>query len=215
VPGSARHAYLDDLIVKPWGHELRVYDDRWLDIWRLAIELGTSTSTHAHVRKRTWADLPRRGGGAVNGGGRHYAGRAQRGAHLPGAVHATASAQGADLLEMELPRDKLDLVRVANGYGRAGEPYEAADASRPEPCPLDRCPIGPREARLRRHCATGCFRFSLESASQAWCNPDDLIVALALDTSSVLRHELIALGHDAASAVDGVHTYLTVRRNQR
>jgi hypothetical protein len=212
MPGSARHAYLDDVIVKPWGHELRVYDDRWLDIWRLAIQPGTSTSTHAHVRKHTW--LICLGGEAVLSTAAGDITLVERSvAHIcPGEVHATFTTQGADLLEIELPRDKLDLVRIADGYGRTGEPYEAADASRPEPCPLDRCPIGPRQARLRRHCATGRFHFSLESPSHAQCNPDDLIVAVALDTSAVLRHELIAPDHDAAS---GVQTYLTVRSSQR
>jgi hypothetical protein len=216
MPGSERHAYLDDLIVKPWGHELRVYDDRWLDIWRLAIEPGTSTSTHAHVRKHTW--LICIGGQAVlsTAAGEDITLVERSAVHIsPGAVHATSTAQGADLLEIELPRDKLDLVRIADGYGRAGEPYEAADASRPEPSPLDRCPIGPREARLRRHCATDRFRFGLESTSQAQRNLDDLIVAVALDTSSVLRHDLILLGHDASSAVNGVQMYLTVRRSWR
>src|ERR671920_690952 len=53
LPGSVAHGYLDALIVKPWGHELRVYDDRWMDVWRLAIEPGKGTSLHAHPRKDT------------------------------------------------------------------------------------------------------------------------------------------------------------------
>jgi len=143
---------------------------------------------HAHVRKHTW--LICIGGEAVlaTAAGEDITLVERSVVHIcPGAVHATSTAKGVDLLEIELPRDKLDLVRIADGYGRVGEPYEAAAASRPEPCPLDPCPIGPREARLRRHCATGCFRFGLERTSQACGNPDDLIVAVAAGNDGAER----------------------------
>lgn len=216
LPGSGPHAYLDRLIVKPWGHELRIYDDRWMDAWRLAIEPGNGTSLHAHPRKDTC--LICIGGEAVlaTGAGEEIPLVEGSVVHIrPGALHGTFTAVGVDLLEVELPRDKFDLVRIDDRYGRAGDPYEDAYASQREPCPLRPCPTGPPQARLRRHCATGCFRFNLESGSQTWRSPYDLVAAIALETSSVLKRELMVLGSDALVGVNRAQTYLTVRSNHR
>ena len=88
-------------------------------------------------------------------------------------------------------------------------------ASQREPCPLVAHPGGPAQARLRRHCATGCLRFNLESAEQTRRSPHDLVVAISLDTSSVLNRELIVLGVDALCGVTRGQLYLTVRSNHR
>ena len=216
LPGSAAHAYLDDLIVKPWGHELRIYDDRWMDVWRLAIEPGRGTSLHAHPRKDTC--LICIGGAAVlmTGAGEEIPVVEGSVVHIrAGALHETFSAGGTDLLEVEMPRDKFDLVRIEDRYGRAGERYEGADASRREPCPLDPCPSGPPQARLRRHCATGCFRFNVESADQVQRSARDLVVAIPLEIRSVLERELIVLGGESLTAVSRTQMLLTVRSNHR
>jgi len=216
LPGSAAHAYLDALIVKPWGHELRVYDDRWTDIWRLAIEPGKGTSLHAHPRKDTCVVCI--GGAAVltTGAGDEIPLAEGSVVHIrAGALHETFAEGGADLLEVELPRDKFDLVRIDDRYGRAGQRYEGAAASRREPCRLDPCPTGPPQARLRRHCATGCFRFNLESAGWAQRSARDLVVAIPLETRSMLKRDLRVLTSDALAAVNDVQMLLTVRSNHR
>jgi hypothetical protein len=132
-----------------------------------------------------------------------------------GALHETFAEGGADLLEVEVPRDKFDLVRIDDRYGRAGQRYEGAAASRREPCPLEPCPGGSPQARLRRHCATGCFRFNVESADQAQRSARDLVVALPLDIRSVLERELVVLSGETLTAVNRTQTLLTVRSNHR
>jgi len=90
VPGSERHAYLDRCIIKPWGHELRVYDDRWIDVWRLAIDPGKGTSLHAHLQKDTCMICI--GGEAVlaTGAGEEIALAEGSIVHIrPGALHAS------------------------------------------------------------------------------------------------------------------------------
>jgi quercetin dioxygenase-like cupin family protein len=215
LPGGDAHAYLDGYIVKPWGHELRIYDDRRMDVWRLAVEPGKSTSLHAHPRKDTC--LICIGGEAVLTTGASEEISLVDGSvvHIErGALHATYSERGVALLEVDLPRDKLDLVRVGDRYGRVGEPYEDADASQPEPCPLVLCQGGPPQARLRRYCATGSFRFALERGSREWSRSRDFVAGISLDARSVLDRELIVLGGDALS-VNRTQTYLTVRSNHR
>lgn len=215
-PGSPEHAYLDRYIRKPWGHELRVYDDRWIDVWRLAIGAGKSTSLHAHPRKDTCLICIGGSGVLESGSGAPIPLAEGTVVHIgPAALHRTTTVAGVSLLEVELPRDKFDLVRIGDRYGRAGSSYEGEDASSPEPCPLVEHAGGPPGARLRRHCATGCFRFNLERGARAWRNPGDLVAAISLDTSAVLSRELIVLGAGAGGALDRTELYLTVRTNHR
>ena len=216
VPGTAGHAYLDGYIVKPWGHELRVYDDAWVDVWRLAIEAGKGTSLHAHPRKET--SLICIGGAGVleTGAGEQIALAEGIVVHIrPCALHRTFTDEGVSLIEVELPRDKFDLVRIGDSYGRTGQRYEGAEAAEREPCPLHPHPAGPPRARLRRHCATGCFRFALETCSQTALGRHDLVASVLLDTSSVLDHELIVYGGGVPAATMRDGLYLTVRSNHR
>src|SRR5690242_5348528 len=50
---SERDSSLDGVIAKPWGHEYRIYEDPFFDVWRLTINPGYSTSEHCHPRKST------------------------------------------------------------------------------------------------------------------------------------------------------------------
>lgn len=214
LPGTAAHAYLDSHIVKPWGHELRVYDDRWIDVWRLFIGGGSATSLHAHPRKDTWLICIGGEGVLVTGAGQAIPLVDGSVVHIgPGALHATHSDEGVSLLEVEMPRDKFDLLRIGDRYGRAGRCYEGEDASRRDACPLVAQTGGPPGARLRTHCGTGCFRFNLETGDQTWRRPDDLVVAIGLEISSVLGRELIVHNVSTLAAVARNELYLTVRRN--
>jgi quercetin dioxygenase-like cupin family protein len=216
LPGSPEHAYLDRYIVKPWGHELRVYDDRLIDVWRLSIEAGMGTSLHGHPRKETGLICIGGSGVLETGSGELIPLEEGSVVHVgAGALHRTSTTDGISLLEVELPRDKFDLVRIDDGYGRAGTSYEGEEASQREPCPLVGQPAGPPEARLRRHCATGCFRFNLEIGAQAWQMPHDIVAVISLDTSTVLSRELTVLGVDGLAAIDRRGLYLTVRSNHR
>lgn len=119
--------HLHEMIPKPWGQEYRVYADDFLDVWHLQIEPGHGTSMHAHPRKTTYL-LCLAGEGVTTTLGGTIALR--RGTILRigrGAFHSTENT-GTDeplmLVEVETPRNKYDLVRLRDGYQRAGTGYE-------------------------------------------------------------------------------------------
>jgi mannose-6-phosphate isomerase-like protein (cupin superfamily) len=119
--------HLKQLITKPWGCEYRIYADDFLDVWNLLIDPGHGTSLHAHPRKVTYllclagegitstltGEIPVRPGSVLRIG--------------RGAFHATRSTGTDDplaLVEVETPRNKLDLMRLRDSYERAGTAYE-------------------------------------------------------------------------------------------
>lgn len=124
---NQKDLYLNGLIEKPWGEEYRAYVDDYLDIWHLTILPGESTSTHAHPRKTTYLICLAGQGVNVSLSGEIPL---QAGTILRigrGAFHATRCLPGEEplmLLEVETPRNKFDLVRMADNYQRSGQKYE-------------------------------------------------------------------------------------------
>lgn len=121
-----RDHYLNGYISKPWGHECRVYIDNIHDIWKLTILPGHETSTHCHPRKDTVLLC-------LSGEGRFrctYGARTVKSGDFvhvrKGAFHSTANIGNSDLelIEVEMPRNKFDLVRMEDSYGRAANGYE-------------------------------------------------------------------------------------------
>lgn len=116
---------LDDVIAKPWGWECRVFVDHLVDVWFLRIETGEQTSLHAHLTKQThllclsgegtvrtlrdeWAIAP---GAIVN--------------IARGAFHSTRATNAPlSLIEVEMPPNKLDLVRLEDADSRSTTLYE-------------------------------------------------------------------------------------------
>ncbi len=132
----AEDVFLDELIPKPWGREYRIYADNFFDIWKLELGPGRGTSLHYHPRKDTILMC-------LGGRGRVQLADAvidiAAGRHVliaRGVVHATTNTgeHELELIEVEHPRNKFDLIRVQDGYGRASQPYEATSA-RPEALP--------------------------------------------------------------------------------
>jgi mannose-6-phosphate isomerase-like protein (cupin superfamily) len=119
-------SHLRDVVPKPWGYEYRAYADDFLDFWNLHIDPGQGTSMHVHPRKLTYllcvggegittgltGEIPLRVGTQVRIAG--------------GAFHATRNSGAGPLclIEVELPRNKFDLIRYSDDYQRAGTPYE-------------------------------------------------------------------------------------------
>jgi mannose-6-phosphate isomerase-like protein (cupin superfamily) len=138
----AKHENFDDephlnrLVSKPWGQEYRAYADDFLDVWHLRIEPGHATSMHAHPRKATYL-LCLSGVGlmtTMKGNVLISEGSVVRIAR--GAFHSTrCSEYGShlDLIEVETPRNKFDLVRLNDSYERKATSYEttATDLSTP------------------------------------------------------------------------------------
>jgi mannose-6-phosphate isomerase-like protein (cupin superfamily) len=123
--------YLDNIIKKPWGNEYRIFADNFFDIWKLSISKGCKTSMHCHPRKDTTL-LCLSGKGRiyflddnliVTEGNYIHIGR--------GVFHSTENLQNVDLelIEVEMPRNKFDLVRVHDKYGRQRSHYESLEKS--------------------------------------------------------------------------------------
>jgi len=119
----------DDIVVrKPWGHEYLCYRNEILAIWLLHIREGQRTSLHCHPNKHTGLVVLDgavkirflRGEVQLQGLDKIHIFRAR--------FHSTEalSPKGAYLLEIETPEDKLDLVRLEDSYGRAGQNYEGS-----------------------------------------------------------------------------------------
>lgn len=213
-PGSAEHAYLDGLIVKPWGRELRMYIDGRTDAWCLEIAPGSGTSLHAHTTKRTY--LIGLGGAGVLATMDGEQIPIQPGDVIqiePGVLHQTTTDHGLAMLEVERPPNKLDLVRLGDRYGRAGMGYETQSARR-EPAPLASIFGGPPSARLRRLCASGRFRFDIETGAALQRSPEDIVVAISLDVGSVARVEPSIVGVGALYTAHPGRPYLTVRSDR-
>jgi mannose-6-phosphate isomerase-like protein (cupin superfamily) len=118
--------YRGCVVQKPWGFEFLAYDTPDVAVWRLRINAGHSTSMHCHPRKRT-ALLVLAGSALCHVFGKRFALAAHDVLVLePGVFHATkaVSDQGLDLIEVETPRCKTDLVRLNDLYGREGAGYE-------------------------------------------------------------------------------------------
>lgn len=213
-PGCEKHRYLDDMISKPWGEELRVYDDAFIDAWLLRLDAGMRTSTHGHARKDTVLLCLRGSGKVTAGDGRSVPIRPGSMVHIDqGAVHCTlAGPDELRLVEIETPRDKLDVVRVQDDNGRAGQPYEAAGDSDGRLGPLEDVEGGPPRARLRRRCPWALHSFAVERGER--CVPHDgLMFAIDLDTESVMRRQLSVLGPGAPAEPVHDHLYMTIRTN--
>lgn len=120
-------------ILKPWGWERQLIETatKSVAVWHLRIESGRCTSFHAHKFKKTnlivvggpRAEVRFLGGSMMVNVGEKVTIRA-------GQYHQTQApyAGAIDLLEVETPSDKSDLVRLEDKYGRAGKPYEGPEA---------------------------------------------------------------------------------------
>lgn len=182
--------YLDQVIEKPWGHEYRVYADNFYDIWKLLLLPGQSTSMHCHPRKET-ALLCLRGLGKVRFLGESHVIQAMDFIHIgKGVWHATDNIgpNELELIEVESPRNKLDLIRLADRYGRQGKSYER------EPLQID-YPIHPgnlvRGSKLRRHCVQQRYQFGLRAGLDLLCRPEDsLLFFVSLSVQDAIEHSI-------------------------
>jgi mannose-6-phosphate isomerase-like protein (cupin superfamily) len=127
---EAEHAeadgHLDKVIDKPWGHEYRIYADHFYDIWKLRIRPNQSTSLHCHPRKETVL-ICLSGQAEVRFINHSIEVEAPNYVYIDRGVFHSTTNTGLDdlhLVEIETPRNKLDLVRAQDRYGRARAQYE-------------------------------------------------------------------------------------------
>lgn len=192
--------HLDEVIPKPWGYEYRAYVDDSFDLWCLHIDPGHSTSAHVHPRKLTYllglggegvtcglgrADVPVRPGTVLRIAG--------------GVFHGTRNTgtEQLVLIEVEVPRNKLDLVRLRDDYDRAGKAYETLSLE--EPQNLMRRVPSRQNARMRTHTTDGAYHFDLRTGMDIFYrpSPDDLF-HVPLHITGVVHNDVEILTGDPA-----------------
>jgi mannose-6-phosphate isomerase-like protein (cupin superfamily) len=132
---------------KPWGKEYLLYQNDDVAIWHLFIEPGQSTSLHCHPNKKTGL-VVLDGAAQVSflGGGGEKLFPGEKVMIRQGVFHQSTSKNNSvlQLLEIETPVDKADIVRLKDRYGRAGEAYNPDEVLNVEPLELseDGCKSG-------------------------------------------------------------------------
>ncbi|GEM_PF-459603 len=123
------------IVNKPWGYEYLVYQNDSVAVWYLHLREGAATSLHCHPKKKTGIILLK--GEAVVSflQDSHSMRPLSKLVIRPGLFHSTraVSPGGIDLLELETPVDKENLVRFEDLYGRQGQAYEGSDQMSPLP----------------------------------------------------------------------------------
>jgi mannose-6-phosphate isomerase-like protein (cupin superfamily) len=210
---SETHGYLDDVIPKPWGYEFRVYADDLYDVWKLCLSPGQGTSVHCHPRKET-ALLCLAGFGRMRLLDREQPVAAGNVVLLgKGVFHGTENT-GQDnlhLVEVEVPRNKFDLVRLRDRYGRQGTQYET---ERMEADALLRSGHLTPHSKFRAAVRRDAFRFGIRAGLDLVTRPDPhLLFAVSLSVGNALDHTITV--HRASivgRAVAPEHLYLTISR---
>jgi hypothetical protein len=115
-----------NVIEKPWGFEYLAYENDVVGVWILHIQKNQATSMHCHSRKTTGLLV-------LDGeimlsflGDQIQLNKLQKRMIRRGLFHSSASISehGSILLEIETPKDKTDLIRLTDKYGREAQPYE-------------------------------------------------------------------------------------------
>jgi mannose-6-phosphate isomerase-like protein (cupin superfamily) len=207
---------LDEVILKPWGHEYRIFCDPFFDIWRLTIEPGHSTSEHCHPRKST-ALICLAGHGRLqlltgtyqlSAGDVVVIGR--------GVFHKTENIgqEALEVIEIEVPRNKFDLVRAEDAYGRKASPYTDPSITEIVIPPMADTPLL-SNAKYRPSCAAGTSRFDVvrgDSLPQRNHRDVGFYVAVSLATSCALNDTITLLSSTTGwpNTVDPHGIYFTI-----
>jgi mannose-6-phosphate isomerase-like protein (cupin superfamily) len=204
--------YLEEFVPKPWGHEYRVYADSFFDIWKLRMAPSQSTSMHCHPRKDTTL-LCLRGEGVFHLLGHSRPIGAMDVVHIrKGVFHATESVGTVplDLIEVEAPRNKLDLVRAADRYGRRGAEYEKDNLQDCDPL-RDGCLT--HRSRVRGASFMKEYVFDVRAGMDLLCRPDPrLIFAVSLDIMSTLMGTIVVHQSPTSDEIDQLGLYWTISR---
>ncbi len=123
-----RKNYENLVVEKPWGYEYIIYKNENLCITYLNIKKNHSTSLHCHPNKKTGYVLLS-GTTEVQLGfyNTEKFNAPSKVTIRPGLFHSTKAVinDHAEVLELETPIDKNDIVRFHDHYGRENQTYEA------------------------------------------------------------------------------------------
>lgn len=183
---------LDAVIEKPWGYEYRVYTDCFYDIWQLCLRPGQSTSLHCHPRKVTALICLAGELGRVR-----LLDQSQKLIPLEwltfgkGVFHATENLgdDDLDLLEVEVPRNKLDLLRATDRYDRAIAHYERT----PLPVGVPGMEAGRhiRPYKLRALGVKAVYRFAVQTGQEILAHrQEEPRLCVALGTTQALQQDI-------------------------
>lgn len=120
------------VVDKPWGYEKRVFMDDVNDAWLMHFSMpGDSSSLHRHPNKRKIL-IVLRGEAMMQRAGEWQGPFVQYQSQVVerDVLHRQmALDDNTEILEIESPPNKTDIVRVKDLYGREGKPYEDPDAN--------------------------------------------------------------------------------------
>ncbi|GHO96511.1 hypothetical protein KSF_065590 [Reticulibacter mediterranei] len=186
---------LDAVIEKPWGYEYRVYTDCFYDVWQLCLRPGQSTSLHCHPRKVTALICLAGQQGRVR-----LLDQDQQLTPLEwltlgkGVFHTTENLGDGDLdlLEVEVPRNKLDLLRAMDRYDRAISHYERTPLLVGVPGMLEGRHIRPY--KLRASGVKSVYRFAVQTGREIQAQRQkEPRLCVALGTAQALQQDIQVL----------------------
>lgn len=119
-------SYESTTVKKPWGYEYLAYENDQVGLWFLHIDKGQSTSMHCHPKKTTGLVLLDGKAEVSFLADKRQLESLSKVMIRRGLFHSTKalSDEGASVFEIETPKDKHDLVRLSDSYGRASKAYE-------------------------------------------------------------------------------------------
>lgn len=126
--------YRNRVVLKPWGHEYLIFQNEHVAVWFLHIKSGHSTSMHCHPQKKTCLIVLSGSALCNTFNHRNYIDGVGAVMIEKGVFHSThaMSPDGIDLIEIETPPNKTDLVRLNDVYGRERHGYESESEMRTE-----------------------------------------------------------------------------------
>jgi len=119
-------SYDVNIVKKPWGFEYLAYENEDVGLWFLYIAPNQSTSMHCHPKKTTGLVLLDGKAQVSFLADSRVLNSLDKVMIRRGLFHSTKalSDEGAWIFEIETPKDKHDLVRLNDQYGRSHKPYE-------------------------------------------------------------------------------------------
>lgn len=118
--------YKNVVVKKPWGYEYLAYENRFVGLWFLSLNENQKTSFHCHPLKTSGLFVIKGEAKVSFFEDNFIVKTGQKMMIRKGLFHSTKSVSkdGTLILEIETPKDKLDLVRLDDIYGRTAKPYE-------------------------------------------------------------------------------------------
>jgi mannose-6-phosphate isomerase-like protein (cupin superfamily) len=190
-------AYLDKMISKPWGHEYRIFADNFYDVWKLLIGKHEKTSMHCHPRKETML-LCLAGKGKVTFLTKEII--VEEGDYVligKGVFHSTENIGDTELelIEVETPRNKFDLIRVADQYGRKNTKYESEGMEYPYFPTLYQM-NNMKSAKLRPHDVNKKYAFSMSYSITGAIIGHDLLFVISLGIENAINQKIHVINSD-------------------